>query len=102
MKNKKLGIALLTLAIFTTTYTKDASEEHSDFGSNLLFAPALVADMGVDAVTLDQTHQTRKLLDSKDSKKTQSSRNSKSTSRNSESTSRSSQSRQSKKTTENK
>ena len=73
MKNKKLGIALLTLAVFTTARAEN-EKDHRDVGSSLLLAPALVVDMGVDVVTLDQTHQTRQLLDSKDQKKRSSSK----------------------------
>ncbi len=70
MKNKKLGIALLTLAVFTTTQANN-DDNNKDVGSNLLFLPTVAVDMGTDAVTLDQTHQTRKYLDSRDSKKNQ-------------------------------
>jgi len=57
-----------------------------DVGSSLLFLPTVAIDAGVDTVTLDQTHQTRKYLDSReDSQKNRSARSSKSTTRNSKS-----------------
>ncbi len=69
MKNKKLGIALLIVAVFTTVNMQaNDNDNNHDFGSNILFVPTLAVDMGADAVTLDQTHQTRQLLDSRDSK----------------------------------
>jgi hypothetical protein len=67
MKNKKLGIALLALAVFTTTQA-ESENNRNDIGSSLLFLPTVAVDASVDTVTLNQTQQTRKYLDSRDSR----------------------------------
>jgi hypothetical protein len=68
MKNKKLGIALLTVVIFTTIQARNDNDNRNDIGSSLLFLPTVAVDASVDTVTLNQTQQTRKYLDSRDSR----------------------------------
>jgi hypothetical protein len=68
MKTTKIKFTLLALTVFTAVSMQAKDDNNKDFGSNLLFLPTVAVDMGADAVTLDQTHQTRKYLDSRDSK----------------------------------
>lgn len=65
MKNIKkltLGLLLSTGLIMQAEQSQNSRGGRS-FGENILLPVSFTTDVAVDAVTLDQTHQTRKLID---------------------------------------
>lgn len=69
MKNfKKLSLAFLVAVSFSSIESKrdknnDDQDNHMTSGEVITAPFAFATNLGVDAVTLDQTHQTRKYID---------------------------------------